>query len=144
MANRTKLTAKKRDEFLGYLSEGHTVSRAAALIGVRRQTVYEHRANDPDFKEAWEVAWVAGGEAMEEEALRRAVQGVEKPIYQGGNLAGYVQEYSDTLLIFLLKGRLPDKYKDRVTQEQAGEVTFRFVYDDRDADSPAEAARETS
>jgi hypothetical protein len=33
---------------------------------------------------------------------------------------GVVQEYSDTLLIFLLKGARPQKYRDNVRQEVTG------------------------
>ena len=53
-------------------------------------------------------------DAFQEEAHRRAVQGIEKPVYQGGRLVGTVREYSDTLLIFLLKGLRPERYKERV------------------------------
>ena len=52
---------------------------------------------------------------LEDEAKRRAYEGVKKPVYQGGKRVGYVQEYSDTLLIFLLKGTNKAKYGDRTT-----------------------------
>jgi hypothetical protein len=52
---------------------------------------------------------------LEAEAHRRAVEGVEKPVgWYKGRPGGYVREYSDVLLIFLLKGLRPEKYKDRL------------------------------
>ena len=43
-------------------------------------------------------------DALEAEARRRAVEGVRKPVFYQGVICGWVGEYSDTLLIFLLKG----------------------------------------
>ncbi len=45
---------------------------------------------------------------LEAEAWRRAVEGVEKPVgWYKGKPGGYVREYSDTLLIFPLRGLRP-------------------------------------
>jgi hypothetical protein len=42
------------------------------------------------------------------------VEGVDKPVYQGGVLVGYVREYSDQLLVTLLKAHRPEKFRDNV------------------------------
>ena len=73
-----------------------------------------------DFAKDRKGALDMGADTLEDEAVRRAKDGVEKPVYQGGKLVGHVQEYSDTLLIFLLKGARPEKYRDRVQQELSG------------------------
>lgn len=62
---------------------------------------------------------------MEDEAFRRAVNGTEKPVYQGKELVGHVREYSDTLMIFMLKARRPEKFKDRVASEISGGLTVK-------------------
>ena len=55
------------------------------------------------------------GDALEAEAIRRATEGVLKPTgWYKGEPGGYIREYSDILLIFLLKGAKPDKYAERV------------------------------
>jgi hypothetical protein len=41
-------------------------------------------------------------------------------LWQGGKRMGTVKEYSDTLMIVLLKARAPEKYKDRVQNEVVG------------------------
>ncbi len=62
-----------------------------------------------------------GADLLEDEAVRRAKDGVEEPVYQGGKLVGHVQKYSDTLLIFLLKGAKPEKFRERSQHEFSGE-----------------------
>ena len=42
--------------------------------------------------------------------MRRAREGVEEPVFQGGLCCGHVRRYSDLLLIFLLKSRRPHRY----------------------------------
>lgn len=113
---RTERTAKKRAIFLSSLIEtGGNVSRACLVAGIARQRLYEWRTADPLFAAAWDEAVEAGTDELEEEARRRAFSGVEEPVFYQGDICGTVQKYSDTLLIFLLKGRKPDKYRERVT-----------------------------
>jgi hypothetical protein len=78
-------------------------------------TAYDWRDEDEEFKADWDKALEIAADLLEEEAVRRAHDGVKKPVFQGGKRVGYVQEYSDTLLIFLLKGTKPKKFGDRTT-----------------------------
>ena len=113
MANRTKQTPKKEGEFLDALAETGNVTRACVSAKIGRATVYEWRAADEEFRERWETALDLGCDALEDEATRRAHDGVPEPVYYQGEVVGQVQKYSDTLLMFLLKGRRPEKFKDR-------------------------------
>ena len=108
MANRTKNTPKKRALFLGALTEGASVTAACGRAVITRRTVYVWREADPEFAAAWDDAIEAGTDALEDEALRRA------------------KDKSDTLLIFLLKARRPEKYKDRVSTEHSGTAHKSF------------------
>lgn len=111
---RTLTTAEKK-RFLKSLREtGGNVRRACQLIGLTRGAVYDHRKRDPDFAEEFEDTIEAAIDDMEQEARRRAMEGVEKPVYQNGTLVGHIQQYSDTLMIFLLKAYRPDKFRDRM------------------------------
>jgi len=49
----------------------------------------------------------------EDEADKRALEGVLKPQFHKGEICGYVREYSDQLLALQLKAGNPDKYADR-------------------------------
>jgi hypothetical protein len=121
MANRTKRTAKKARQFVeSLLQTGGNVSRACLAVNIGRMTAYEWRNDDPEFAKAWDEAVEAGLDDLEQEARRRAFEGVLEPHFYQGVECGYVRKYSDTLLIFLLKGGRPEKYKDRVEQDHKG------------------------
>jgi hypothetical protein len=96
---------RKRKRFLEFLCAGEPVTRAAAGAGVGRRTVYDWRKADAEFAQAWDEAWEQGTDLLEEVALERAVNG------------------SDLLLIFLLKGRRPQRYRDNVRHEVDARLT---------------------
>lgn len=79
-----------------------------------RSVVYEWREQEPDFAKAWDAALDRGSDALEDEAVRRAHDGVVKPVYQKGMRCGTIREYSDTLLIFMLKARRPKRFRDNI------------------------------
>lgn len=111
-------TPANREKFLTALSEGASITSAAKACGSLRQTFYRWRSEDPAFAAEWDEAIEAGTDLLEDEARRRAVDGVEKPIFYQGREVGRMREYSDSLLMFLLKGRRPDKFRDGVPQNQ--------------------------
>lgn len=112
-------------------------SRAAEIVGIHRDNHHIWLKKDPEYAAAFEIAWKRGADALEAEAVRRAFEGVTKPIFHGGKHAidvvqnpdgsikrdkegkpvgipAAVREYSDVLLIFLLKGRNPAVFGDRI------------------------------
>lgn len=120
MANRTKRTPKKEAAFLDALRDGLSVTAACLDAGIARSSAYEWRAEDAGFRERWDDAVEEGTDRLEDEAQRRARDGVTEPVFYKGHRVGEVQRYSDTLMIFLLKARRPDKFKDRVANEHSG------------------------
>lgn len=111
-----RLTPERCERFLTALRKGLTISDAAQSAGAHRASFYERRSADPKFRSAWEDALEEGTDVLEAEAFRRAVKGVERPIFQGGKQVGTVRERSDRLLEFLLKARRP-AYRERATVE---------------------------
>jgi len=100
--------------FLTALADTGNVRYAAQQIKRSPTTVYAWRKRDPAFALAWdETLQAAMDTVLEPEAIRRAVEGSERGIWYQGERVGVEREYSDTLLIFLLKGWNPDRYKDR-------------------------------
>lgn len=104
------------------------VTKAAQAIGVSRQTAHDWRAQDVQFAKAWDDAINTAMEAAEGELYRRAVEGTLKPVFYQGGECGEIREYSDTLLMFMLKGHKPEKYRDVVEQKQSGEVVLKVQY----------------
>lgn len=107
-------TAKKRRQaaFLEAFKECATVTHAAEIAKVGRRTHYDWLKKDPAYVEAFEEAEIAAIDTLIQEARRRAVQGVSEPVYHKGEVVGAIQKYSDSLLMFLMKGAMPGKYRD--------------------------------
>lgn len=110
----------REEAFFAMLREGASVRRACAAAGMARSTAYRRRADDPDFARAWDDAVEDGTDHLEDEMVRRAVEGIDKPVFYKGEPVGHVRVYSDTLLMFTLRARRPDKFKDRVAAEHSG------------------------
>ena len=102
---------KKRALLEGYAEVG-TVKGAAELAGVSRRAHYHWMKADPDYAAAFAEAQEQAADAIEAELVRRAVHGVEEPVHYRGQRVDMVRKYSDVLLIFLLKGLRPAKYRD--------------------------------
>jgi hypothetical protein len=110
--------------FLSCLAKTGNVTKACKLAKIAdRSSVYNARKAFPDFAAAWDDAKEQAADALEAEAHRRGVNGVKRPVYQGGELVGYTTEYSDTLLIFLMKGANPEKFRERYEVKHGGRVT---------------------
>lgn len=128
------ITHPKKRACLTALAETGNVTEATRAAGVHRRTHYDWL--DPKksgqeaaaiYAEAVEDAMEAAADRLEREAFRRAVEGVDEPVYQGGELVGTVRKYSDTLLIFLLKGARPEKFRERHEHRHSGSVRFNLA-----------------
>ena len=79
----------------------------------------------PGFAARLELANEESADRLELEARRRAVEGVDEPVFYQGVEVGTVRKYSDALLQFLLKARRPDVFRERV--EHSGAVLVGVV-----------------
>lgn len=116
---------RKLELFLNQLSQGASITKAAEAAGISRRILFEWRNIDPDFAVQWVEAADEGVDRLEDEARRRAVDGVEKPVFQGGTLVGTITEYSDSLMALLLRGKRPETYRDNVSIKSQSEVVSR-------------------
>lgn len=98
-----------RDAFIDAIRETGVVRHALRIAGVARSTAYDLRAADPGFAAEWADAVEDFKDVVESELLRRAVQGVTKPVFQGGAQVGEVREYSDTLILAYLNAHAMDR-----------------------------------
>ncbi len=111
MTRRQSRHLKKK--FLEAFREHGNVTWASRQAGLPYRTVvYEWQEHDNEFAAAFRDAEIEATEVMEAEGHRRGFLGVEKPIFHQGVIVGHVQEYSDNLLMFMLKARNPEKYRD--------------------------------
>lgn len=100
--------------FIDALVDGLTVRDAARRAGVDQSMPYVRRKVDEEFRLAWYEARDIGTTELEQEAARRAYHGTLKPVFHKGVECGQIREYSDTLMIFLLKARKPEVYREGI------------------------------
>ncbi|HEY8601695.1 MAG TPA: hypothetical protein VIL85_24930 [Thermomicrobiales bacterium] len=75
---RTTLTPEEwYPGFLALLAQTGMVRLTCQQVGIARRTAYRHRRANPAFAEAWALAMEDAGDALEAEARRRALLGVE-------------------------------------------------------------------
>lgn len=107
---RPAVPAARLESFLSYLSETASIAGAAARAEVQRSTLYQLRKHDPEFAARWDEARKLGIDRLEDDAMRRALEGVQKPVFYAGRQIASVQQFNDRLLQFLLKAHKPEVY----------------------------------
>jgi hypothetical protein len=101
-----KMVRHWENAFFAALEESGSVTESCVAANISRVTVYAHKRDDPAFAERWEQALDAGADALEDVARKRAIEGLSKG--------------SDTLLMFLLKGLRPQRWREsRATMSPA-------------------------
>lgn len=90
-----KLTPEKLTAFCAALAETCNVGRACAAVDISRYTAYLWRKEIPEFAERWDEAMKAGVLALEDEAHRRAFEGVEDPLTHQGQFTYLYQVVRD-------------------------------------------------
>lgn len=121
----TETTEKRKEKFIEALRVYGVVTTAARAASINRSTARQWRLKDPEFAAAWADALEDAVDELEKEAHRRAVQGVEEPVFYQGQQVSVIRRYSDALLITLLKANRPEKYRERV--EHSGSVDLNIA-----------------
>lgn len=98
--------AGKWDILLEHIAAGSSVRAACEAAGISQVTVYGRRRSDPVFAAAWDAARDISFQVLEDEAKRRAVEGVVRPVFYKGAVCGEIEEFSDSLLSFMLEARI--------------------------------------
>lgn len=121
----------KKRAFLAAYAKCGIIGTACRLAGLNRWTYYHWSEHDADFVAAAGRARADAADLLEEEALQRATIGrpIVKEVYERGPDGEPVlvrrevgEGVSDTLLIFLLKGAKPEKFRDRLDVNHSGTV----------------------
>ncbi len=139
---------KKQARFLSFYRNSGNIKFSCKYAGINRSTYYDWLKDDAEFSKQVADAEPEVDDTLEFAAYDRAVSGVPsyvvsqgkmvyeeiplfdedgKPKLDKWNKPEYARgkplverKYSDTLLITLLKARMPDKYKERVQNEHTG------------------------
>lgn len=111
-------SVRAKQAFLESYAQWANITQACKVAGVARNNIYYWQEHDDAFSQAFKVAESAATERLEREAWRRAVEGspYERTSYWHGEPVGTDRkiEYSDPLLMLLLRARRPDLYREKV------------------------------
>lgn len=107
---------------------GGIISRAAKLCGVNRENHSIWLREDETYRRRVDAAIEEANDEIEAEIVRRGQHGYDEPIVYKGKISVdpqtgkplCVRRYDTTLLIFLAKARMPDKYRERIETETKG------------------------
>jgi hypothetical protein len=126
MTRPQKFTKVAREHFLAVLRDTASPSRAAEAVGISRVWAYATREKDLQFRADWDAAVDLALDRLVEEGFRRAVDGIDEPVVQGGHIVCRrdpetgeehpvsIRRYSDRLLECMIKWRYPDKMAERL------------------------------
>lgn len=120
------LSRAMASRFLSLLAEGYSPTKAAQALGKHRTAFYNLRSRWPEFAAAWQTSLEASVDVLEDAAMTRAVHGVvRKQFFQGEVIPGSeYREYSDSLLLALLKARAPEAYRERYDINQRVDINI--------------------
>ncbi len=107
--------------FLKAYEEFLTVRQAMIHIGLpgKESLVAHHRKKYPGFNQKFREARLRNVDKLKEEAIRRAVDGIDKPVFYKGEIVGYERQYSDGILMRLIEAN-DDRYKRAGSQVNVG------------------------
>ena len=113
LPDRKLRTLQRQARFLRAYATGFPTAKSAAKRAkVGRTSHIRWLATDPKYAERFNQLRADRVEEFEAEAARRAVTGVTRPMTVAGESVE-ITEYSDALLMFILKAERPEKYKER-------------------------------
>jgi hypothetical protein len=96
-------TLEQLTTFACALSRTGRVGQSARLAGLSSATVTNWRKSCPEFRQICDEAVALFRDVLEAEVFRRAVTGVQKPVFYQGKQVATVTEYDSSLLLALEK-----------------------------------------
>lgn len=109
---RNSIGPERQRAFIAHLAACGVVNQAAKHIGASLEALYKlrHKPGAEEFAAAWDKAVDRGVSRIEDGALQRAIEGVERPIVSGGKVLGWHRVHNEALVMFLLRQRRPQRY----------------------------------
>jgi hypothetical protein len=96
---------------LAAFRETASVSAAAKAAGIAPDRHVQWLEEDPRYWEAFTEAQQEVADALQGEAIERAVHGWLEPVFYRGRQCGAIRHHDNRLLGVLLKALKPEKYR---------------------------------
>jgi hypothetical protein len=105
-------TVEKQYTFVEALAQTGIVEEACRRVGMTRTSFdkLRHRPCGVHFRRACQAALDYGLHRVEENAHRRAREGVARPIFHKGEQVGEYRHFDERLTMFLLRSYRPERY----------------------------------
>ncbi len=116
VAEQRKFDDAAAQRFLKFYAQTGRKADSARAAGVSYGCVRGWELEDETFGQLVLDAHAEWLNRLEREAFRRAVEGVEEPVVQGGQIVTHVMKHSDSLLLALMKKADPTGYGNRESQ----------------------------
>ena len=97
--------------FLAAFQETGSVCAAAESAGIAPTRHHQWLEEDPRYWQAFADAQQEVANALQDEAVERAVQGWLEPVFYRGRQCGTLPRHSERLGMLLLKAAMPEKYR---------------------------------
>ena len=126
---------KRQSEFLVHYKRAFSMGEACGMSGISRASVHTWRTTDPIFKADMDQIKEDHVDLLESKTMHRAVHGTLKPVWQGGELMGYVHEHNHSREAFMLAAHRPSVYRpnDGPADASTAEETAEQIHAAREA-----------
>ena len=120
-------TPERQIEFIEALAACGCIEEACRAVGMSPTSAYKlrNRSDARAFRLAWRIALDTGVERLADAAFARALNGVSRPVFHGGEQIGEYRHFDERLTMFLLRYRDPvrfGKYMDSMIAKQHPEA----------------------
>lgn len=120
MGATASILATKHNIFFAEMARHGRITQAATAAGIDRGDAYKLRDANPEFAARWAHALDTYADTLEAAAHQRAVEGTDKGVYHQGVLMATEKQYSDSLLLAMLKAKRKREYGDASKIELTG------------------------
>ena len=116
---RIKRCWRPQGRFLRELARTCCVAAACRASGLARRTVYRWHDADAEFRARWDAALGRGVARLNDEAMERALVGIEQPVWHDGRIVDHVTLSDHRVLWKLLQALQAETYGPRAHALQA-------------------------
>jgi len=111
---------ERKMAFLSAFRRTASLSHASRMANISYNVHKNWLHRCPEYKKAYRTLREEAINELETEARRRAFEGILEPVFYKGEVVGHVRKYSDLLLIFLLRGYKPKRYRENYRDRGGG------------------------
>jgi hypothetical protein len=120
MCMKKNITKRQRIIFLDVLRTTGNISASSRAANINSRAAHFLKIRDLEFSQEWDLAKDEALDELEAALRKRAIEGVEKPVYYAGKECGVQRSYSDSVGMYILKTHRGEGYAD-VNKHEKGE-----------------------